>query len=301
MSDPKKRTAPSQKSWLPITLILLLLIGIGLLLWYFALAPREPAVSYRPPAPAPTELAGPPTGPAPLFPDLFTEGLPTPFSPPGEEGREADECDIIGDRIEAFFNRLDQRDYLRQRAPAGGSQAFFQGMLDRLLVNPPVVSGETDDISVLLRNTAHFYRVLGAKDLWLLKEILTNERAELERIMALFYQWSLIAPDCPNDDLDFHLPLPAAYEYAGFFLNTLGGRSYLFRRAATARLLVTYYSVLILDRANEAGINRHGLDIRYGINNLLAEMPGAGAIEQRHEYLAILTALDDKYQRRYGN
>lgn len=291
MTDPQKRVAPRQRSWLPIILVLLALaIGLGFVLWYYAMDPREPAV-----------VPEPPTRPAPITPDPeAVEPLPDPTDELAPATIE-EECDIISGRIVDFFNRLDRRDYIQQREMPEGSRAYFERLLARLLDNPPAVTGETDDIEVILGNTAHFYRVLGLNDLWLLKDVMNHQKEDLEELMALFYRWSQIAPECPDSDLNFHLPLADAYEYSGFFLNTLGGRSYLFRRDAKVRTLVTYYSVLILDRANEAGINRHGLDIRYGINTLLAEMPGMDNLQQREEYLATLTGLENKYQRLYGD
>ncbi len=291
MADPKKRVAPRQRSWLPIILVLLALaIGLGFILWHYAMDPREPAVTPEPP-----------TRPAPVTPDPETvEPLPDPTDEPAPATIE-EECDIISGRIMDFFSRLDRRDYIQQREMPEGSRAYFKQMLARLLDNPPAVTGETDGIEVLLGNTAHFYRVLGMNDLWLLKDVMNQEKGDLEELMALFYHWSQIAPECPESDLNFHLPLADIYEYSSFFLNTLGGRSYLFRRDAKVRSLVTYYSVLVLDRANEAGINRHGLDIRYGINTLLAEMPGMDNLQQREEYLATLTELESKYQQLYGD
>lgn len=293
MADPKKRIAPRQRSWLPIILVLLALaIGLGFVLWYYAMDPREPAV-----------VPEPPTRPAPITPDPeAVEPAPTPT----DEQEPVlvtieEECDIISGRIEDFFNRLDQRDYIKQRKMSEGSKAYFEGLLNRLLDHPPAVTGETKNINVILGNTAHFYRILGLDDLWLLKDVMNHEKEDLEELMALFYRWSQIAPECPDIDLNFHLPLAGVYEYSGFFLNTLGGRSYLFRRGAKVRSLVTYYSVLILDRANEAGLNRHGLDIRYGINTLLAEMPGMDNLQQRGKYLDTLTELESKYQRLYGD
>ncbi|MDF1613596.1 hypothetical protein [Desulfurivibrio dismutans] len=294
MPDTKKRAAPRQKSLLPIALlILIMIIGLGLLLWFFALTPRQPAVHYEPPGAerpdTPALITPEPTGPErrPAAP------LPLP-------AEEPDECQQVSDQIQEFFAHLDRRGYIGQRELPTDSLTHFKHLTERLLANPPAVSGETDDIYTVLSNTAHLYRMLGLKDLWLLKEVIQEERADLENILALLYRWSIIAEECQNSSLQLALPLPALYEYAGFFLNTLGGRSYLFRRDTRIRLLTTYYSVLILDRANEEGINRHGLDIRPAIGSLLAELPAAETLRQREEYLGRLLELQNKYRRKYG-
>ncbi|ADH86014.1 hypothetical protein [Desulfurivibrio alkaliphilus] len=296
MPDANKRAAPRQSSRLPIILsILLLLAASALMLWYFALTPREPAVTFEPlltePATEPPPFSPEPTAPLPQ---------PVPPSPLYLEVDEPDECKLVEGQIKDFFTHLDQQNYIRQRELPDGSLAYFHQLTQRLLAAPPTVSGETADIHTVLRNTAHLYRVLGLKDLWLLREVMQNERATLEELLALLYRWSLVAEECQDSDLEIRLPLPATYEYAGFFLNTLGGRAYLFRRDSRTRLLTTYYAVLILDQANEAAINRHGLDIRPAIDNLLAEIPGADNLRQREEYLATLIELQDKYRRQYG-
>lgn len=306
MADPEKRAIAKKKSPLAIILALLALaLLLGSLLWKFALTPKEPAVSFTPPpalspggeqsAPIRPDYGALPA-PAPALPPSYADqGLAQPTTP------AEDECAIIGRRLSEFFQQLDQRDFIRSRRLADGSRVHIGRLIDRLLANPPVVSGETDSLFAILNNTAHFFRILQRDDLLLLKDILDHEEAELEKILDLFYRWSLIAPECPaGGGGGIHLPLPATYEYAGFFLNTLGGRSYLFRRESRPRLLVKYYSVLLLDQANDRGINRHGLDIRPAINALLSEIPGRQGLRKKDEYLSILTELQDKYQREYG-
>ncbi len=38
-------------------------------------------------------------------------------------------------------------------------------LLQKLLDNPPVVIGETDDLFTLFQNTAHFFRILGKENI----------------------------------------------------------------------------------------------------------------------------------------
>lgn len=305
MAAPDRRAIPARKSSLPYILGPLI-VGtlLAFLLWYFVLSPEEPAISFEPasgslatveaPDPAPDYLAQP-DSPA-LFPPATVNGaLPAP------EPEPEDECTLTSRRISDFFSDLDQRNYIRSRELAGGAQVYFGLLTDRLLADPPIVTGETDSLMSILSNTAHFYQVLGRDDLLLVKDFLHHEGAKLEEILQLFHHWSLIAPDCPPDDRAIDLPLPATYEYAGYFLNTLGGRSYLFRREARVRLLTTYYATLILDQANEAGLNRHGLDIRPTIAELLGSMDGHRTLRQRDQYLTTLIELQDKYLHQYGD
>ena len=85
-----------------------------------------------------------------------------------------------------------------------------------------------------------------------------------------------------------------------FFLNTLGGQSYLFRRESRVRMLGKYYSILVLDRANDASLNRHGIDIRPSVDSLLEEMKTTTSLAGRDTYLVRLILLRDKYLARYG-
>jgi len=78
-------------------------------------------------------------------------------------------------------------------------------------------------------------------------------------------------------------------------LNTLGGRSYLFRRESGTRLLVNYYSVLVIDRANREGINRHGIDLARILPLLTREIEATGQLIYRETYLDNLYDLLEKY------
>jgi hypothetical protein len=87
------------------------------------------------------------------------------------------------------------------------------------------------------------------------------------------------------------------YEYAGFFLNTLGGRSYLQRRDSKIRMLVDYYSLMILDRANTEKLNSHGIDIRPYIDFLFYDISNQKGLMYRERYLSGLAALQSKYRK----
>jgi hypothetical protein len=92
-------------------------------------------------------------------------------------------------------------------------------------------------------------------------------------------------------------PLNVMYEYAGFFLNTLAGKSYLLRRDSKVRILTIYYSILILDKANDETLNRHGIDIRPYIDFLFYDVINQRGLVYRKQYLAELIGLKEKYKR----
>ena len=109
--------------------------------------------------------------------------------------------------------------------------------------------------------------------------------------MRLFYVWS----SGPDGKLKGRPTLPVQYEYAGYFLNTLGGRSYLMRRDPKVRLLATYYSIRNIDRANDRKLNPNGIDIRPAIAATAKEIRGQTGLVYRKQYLAELERLSAKY------
>lgn len=211
------------------------------------------------------------------------------------------ECLQTADKILLFLEHLDRQNYIREYTLKGSSRDHMNGIINKLMANPPVVVRETDDLFAILSNMAHFFQVLGPKDILLLKDVLINERELVEPIMALFYKWSEIEPECSNNNLNTKLPLTGLYEYAGYFINTLGGQSYLFRRALSLRILIRYYSILIIDRANSVDVNRYGIDIRYTLDALISEIESNGDLENRQEYLENLIRLQESYQAKYGS
>ena len=214
---------------------------------------------------------------------------------------QPNECLQTADKIILFFEHLDSQNYIREYSMKGSTRDHMNGIIKKLIANPPVVVRETDDLFAILNNMAHFFRVLGPKDILLIKDILINERELIEPTVALFYKWSEIEPDCLNKNLNIKLPLVGLYEYAGYFINTLGGQSYLFRRALHLRLLLRYYSILIIDRANIVDANRYGIDIRYTLDALIAELQTNCDLENRQDYLENLIRLQDSYQAKYGS
>ena len=208
-------------------------------------------------------------------------------------------CEEVDLEIQAFFKYLDTQEYIEAYDLQHGSQSHFKGLLEKLFTNPPIVARETDSLFTILTNTAHFYRILGKSNVLLIKDIMIREADRLESTLALFEQWSRTSNSCSSPKTKIPLPLKDLYEYAGFFLNTLGGQSYLFRRNSHIRLLIRYYCVLTLDRANADIVNRHGIDILPHLESLTSEMEIFETMTYRDQYLQTLRALQEKYQIYY--
>jgi hypothetical protein len=240
--------------------------------------------------PAPAEQLEVKEQPSPTLATEETESIPAP----------PDECFQTADKILLFFEHLDSQEYIKGYSLKGSARDHMAGIINKLLANPPVVVRETDDLFAILNNMAHFFRILGPKDILLIKEVLSHEQELVEPTMALFYKWSEIEPDCRDNNLGIKLPLNGLYEYAGYFINTLGGQSYLFRRTLYLRLLIRYYSILVIDRSNNVDANRYGIDIRYTLNSLISEIEANGDLVNKEEYLQTLISLQESYQAKYG-
>jgi hypothetical protein len=140
---------------------------------------------------------------------------------------------------------------------------------------------------------AHFFRILGKKRVNLVRDVLQNEGEILESAMQTFYRWATYET---GDRSQTGQPtLKTLYSYAGFFLNTLAGRSYLLRRDSKIRILTTYYSVLILDKVNDEKFNSAGIDIRPHIKFLLNDFQAPIGLMYQKSYVSELQKLADKY------
>ncbi len=316
--DSQRPDRKRKKSGLrrPFFLLLPVIAGLGLV-WLLRQpgAPppagpgsEKPATATLPaPTPAATEKATPRT-PAPLS----AKEQPSAPGPPAAEKIPASQqeiqasveqvqsrltppqCTAVARRLHRFFSGLDEKSYIREFRLDRPAQEYFLALAAKLLDNPPVVVRESDDLYTILTNMAHFFRIIGSRNIVVMKAIMHRERANMEDVLADLFLWS-VNGTCHSDIFPLVAPLDEVYEYAGFFLNTLGGRSYLFRRESGTRLLVNYYSVLVIDRANREGINRHGIDLAHILPLLTREIEATNQLIYRETYLDNLYDLMEQY------
>ena len=206
------------------------------------------------------------------------------------------ECSGWADNIESFFDTLDTRDYIKGFQLDSPSAIYFPALIQKLVDNPPIVSGETDDLFTILQNTAHFFRIIGKKNILVLKGILDREQATFEQTLADFYELT-DEPDCLKRRFNLTIGQDPLYAYAGFFLNTMGGRLYLFRRDSMSRMVVNFYAIQIIEQANREGKNKYGIDIKDSIDSLIIEIESSRIkLQMRDFYLDTLYDLKVKYQ-----
>jgi hypothetical protein len=204
---------------------------------------------------------------------------------------ETVDCGQVAGQVVAFFQYLDSKAYLIWPGINMRAEDLFDQISRQLTAKPPVNVGEMDDIYSLVHNVTHFYTVLGKERVDLVKEILKSESEVLEPAMAVMFAW-ITACNANTKQLD----LNTLYQYAHFFLNTLGGRSYLLRREAKLRILVNYYSLLVIDMANDAKLNAFGFDIRPHLDYVFYDINNQKGLMYRPRYLSRLRALQNKYQ-----
>ncbi|MCB2181858.1 MAG: hypothetical protein KQH63_07525 [Desulfobulbaceae bacterium] len=225
----------------------------------------------------------------------------TTYKQAGTEPVHIDPCQVTSNRVDDFLTHLDEQEYMEAFKEEGGAKIFVSQIIGTLLATQPKITREKDNLLSILQNTAHFYRVLGGKNIFILKKIMAHEKELLEGVMADFYEMAQQREQCLQLNYPIQLPVDKLYGYSVFFLNTLGGQAYLARRDLTLRTLTKYYCILIIDLANEKNLNHLGIDIRYPLNNLIEEMNYLSGLQDKEKYLDTLLQLQEKYEKKYGS
>jgi hypothetical protein len=220
-------------------------------------------------------------------------GAEKPF--PGPDSTDVD-CQKITAQVMAFFDYLDSKAYLIWPGINSRAESMFEDITNRLVRQPPINVGEMEQLPSLVSNVTHFYRVLGKERIDVLKEILKSESAVIEPAMSVMFTWLTVCRPKSKSDGAGKPSLAAMYQYAAFFLNTLGGRSYLLRRESKLRMLVNFYALLIVDMANDARQNSYGIDIRPHIDYLFYDLNNQKGLMYRERYLTHLAMLQEKYR-----
>jgi hypothetical protein len=197
--------------------------------------------------------------------------------------------------INNFYTHLDQQQYIKSFQIPAPSEAYFSALIQKILNTPPIVSGETRDLFNILKNTAHFFRIVGKNNIQAMKAILDQEKDSFEEVLAEYYRLTAY-PDYLKSNFALDVSEESIYDYAGFFLTTMGGRLYLFRRDSVSRMVISYYSILIVDKANKEGRNSHGIDIRPAVETLIQELEINGTqLRLKDTYIDTLYNLKEKY------
>ncbi len=174
--------------------------------------------------------------------------------------------------------------------PQGSAYALVSETAVALAKHPPIASGEVESYRAILANLSHIARVFGKQRTLSFRSALDARGAELEPLAAASYRW-LLTRETHGEGAEREITLARLYDYASFLLNTLGGQSYLQRRLPREEALVSFYALLIVDRARKAGISSHGTDPRPHFPRVRQLLKTQGFIYRDH-YLAILDQLE---------
>lgn len=280
-------------------LLLVILAGIGY--YFYSKGDREPkqALVTKEVAPVQQEpiiqesviISEEKEGKTVRLPIQTEEEIATKRSP------KEDYCVQIEKNVADFFRYLDQKQYVQELDLQADTYTHFKKIIKRMAARPPVPAGEGEDPKIIIQNVFHFFRVLKQKDLRLINQIIKKEKDTLEVSLEMFYRWFTLGDRCP--DLEQARPsMQALYQYAGFLLNTTGGRAYLFRRSVEVRLLTSYYCLLIVHDADKTGSNNYGIDIYPYIEKLEKEISHYPDFQFQSDYIEQLKELEDYYMQK---
>jgi hypothetical protein len=210
-----------------------------------------------------------------------------------------DECQRMEKEISEFFAYLESKDYVKKFELGEDLYTYFRNLIDSLSSHPPVPAGEGFNYDIMIQNIYHLYRTLGIKDLQLIKAIIEHEADTLEVNLALFYRWLISVDTCGRKE-GVPPPMDISYRYAGYLINSIGGRSYLFRRENRLRLLLTYYCILIVHEADKKKLNNFGIDVIPYLEPLAEEIENSRLLYFRKEYAGRLIDIKNYYTEKRG-
>jgi hypothetical protein len=208
-----------------------------------------------------------------------------------------DECQTIEKDLREFFAYLEKKDYIKELELEEDLFAHFNDVIRNLSSHPPIPAGEGFNYDIMIQNIYHLYRTLDLSDLKLIKVIVENEADAMEVNLALFYRWLMSGDRCGRNE-GLPPPLDATYRYAGYLINSIGGRAYLFRRGTRIRLLLTYYCILIIHEADKRKLNSFGIDVAPYLEPLADEIENYHMLYFRREYAGRLIELKNYYVKR---
>ncbi len=211
--------------------------------------------------------------------------------------QKIDYCTQLENDVRDFFSYLDRKPYIQHLELGKSLLEYSREMVRQLSAHPPVPAGEGINPTILTKNIYHLYRTLGLRGIRLVREILLNEQDSMEINLDILYRWVMEGDKCP-DRLRLRPSFDVLYKYAGFLVNTIGGRACLSRRDNRIRLLATYYCLLILHEADRRGVNSYGIDIYPIVVSLKREISHYHDLEFQPEYLQKLTKLENYYIER---
>jgi hypothetical protein len=206
-------------------------------------------------------------------------------------------CEELETSLRAFSEAVNRSESWRAHEARQDSWRFFVDVLATMEQRLPATGGISHQPQVIIENSFYLYRVLGKKRIEVLRDLLKYEADVAEPLMGVLYRWLMIGRGCDGSQKQPQ-QFKAMYHYACFFLNTLGGQSYLMRRESRVRLLAAYYATLIIHEATVRRLNESGLDVRFFLPLLFNEIERRNDLIHADEYLRTLSKLRSYYAQR---
>jgi hypothetical protein len=206
-------------------------------------------------------------------------------------------CEELEASLRAFCDALTRSEIWRAHQVPQDSWRFFVDVLDTMAQRLPATGGISHQPQVIVEHSYYLYRLLGKKRLEVLRDLMKYEADVAEPLMGVLYRWLMVGRGCDGSQKQPQ-QFKVMYQYACFFLNTLGGQAYLMRRESRIRLLTAYYATLIVHEATVRGVNESGLDVRFFLPLLFNEIEGRNDLSHADEYLKTLSNLRAYYAQR---
>jgi hypothetical protein len=206
-------------------------------------------------------------------------------------------CEELEASLRAFCDALNRSEIWRAHEVPPDSWKFFADILDTMAQRLPATGGIAQQPQVIVENSFYLFRLLGKKRLGVLRDLMKDEADVAEPLMGVLYRWLMAGRGCNGSQLQPQ-QFKVMYQYACFFLNTLGGQAYLMRRESRERLLTSYYAALIVHEATVRGVNESGLDVRFFLPLLFSEIEDRNDLAHADEYLKTLSNLRAYYSQR---
>ncbi|RMG43817.1 MAG: hypothetical protein D6718_11245 [Acidobacteria bacterium] len=173
----------------------------------------------------------------------------------------------------------------------GVSCGFLVEAAETLAASPPELSRERASAEGLAENATHLFRRLRRRRLEPIRALLDEDPAAAEPLALLAFRRLQAREHCGPRGAETGR---AAYAYASFALESLGGQAYLHRRWPRVAALASFYAILIVDEAERQGRNSEGVDLRPHIARtraLLERLP----LTFRDRYLETLDRLASRW------
>jgi hypothetical protein len=214
---------------------------------------------------------------------------------PGDLATPQD-CAAVEADLARICTVIDSRHGAAVRATPGGSCGLVRDTVRVLAARPPVTTAELRSYQTILANVFHVFRVLGRERIDLLRELSREEATLREPGAMALYRWLVSRESCARSGVP-PIDLPTLYEYATFLFQTMGGQAYLRRRTPESEALISFYALLIVDRAERQGHNPGGVDLRPEIRRTRALIDSSGLVF-RERYAETLDGIARRWEER---